>query len=111
VRSNTSSCLLIDQVLNGALAGASYDNPQSLEATADIFSKKAQFMGFDSHHIHLNVLTQENVKDCIRMALKKRGLLLNGPISENHVNDIIKHTNYKLEGCKSVWNNSASVVF
>lgn len=79
-------------------------------AMTDMVYKKLQMSGLDSHHIHLKVLSKEDVKCCIRVALQKRGLL-NEHTSENHVTNISEFINSKAEGCKSVWNHSASVVF
>ncbi|XP_034255504.1 uncharacterized protein LOC117653744 isoform X2 [Thrips palmi] len=98
------------QVMNGDFTDEDINTPGSFRAQADILYKKLQSFGFDSYHIHLNVLTADNVKDCIRVAFKKRGLLID-PLSERYIANISEHINYKLEGCKSVWNSSASVVF
>lgn len=95
------------QVQNVDLVNADDSAPQRLKEEADRVYKTLFPFGFDPHHIHLNVLTAENVKDCIRVALMKRGT--NGPLSEKHVTLVSEHINFKLEGCKSVWNYSLSV--
>lgn len=77
---------------------------ESSHKKGEAIQKKLQSYGFDTHHVHFNLLTKEHVKKCVEVALRKRGV--SNDIDE-YSEIIIRNINIEFEGCKSVWSRTA----
>ncbi|KAK3918753.1 Torsin-4A [Frankliniella fusca] len=83
---------------------------EKVEAEENVIYSDLKRHGLETFHVHFRSLSKEDLKNCVKVALQRKGVGKDY-VTEENVNMIADSIDHREEGCKRVWSQTASAVF